>query len=329
MALRFFSGRSQPDDPAESEPVQPMSNDPATNRDENTDEERRPAARRGTRGRRGGRGSGSTTATRDRAEDIDDDRDDQPAESDEEAPARPRRRSSTTRTRAESADADPAPRTSSRDGADPTLTAILRQLETQNEQMRTLIELQQQLVRGGGSGGSNSGETVTAAPRVGIFVDSANIELAAERMRKRIDWGKAMAMLTRNRHLVRAVAYSPTHDDPGVSMETQRFVEPFLDHGFKIVTKPLKRFADGSIKANVDIELALDLLAMCDRLDVVCLVSGDGDFQHLVETVQERGLRVEVIGLGGSVSAALRKAADAYVDLDPATVSATPRGGRN
>src|SRR5690606_14640850 len=113
-----------------------------------------------------------------------------------------------------------------------------------------------------------------------------------------------------------------------VSMETQRFVEPFLDHGFKIVTKPLKRFADGTIKANVDIELALDLMAMADRLDVVCLVSGDGDFQHLVETVQERGLRVEVVGLGGSVSANLRKAADAYVDLDSATSSAGSRGGR-
>jgi uncharacterized LabA/DUF88 family protein len=75
-------------------------------------------------------------------------------------------------------------------------------------------------------------------------------------MRARFDWGKILRMLTQNRTLVRALAYSPVHDDPNVSIETQRFVEPFLDKGFKIVTKPLKRFHDGTIKANVDIELA-------------------------------------------------------------------------
>ena len=50
-------------------------------------------------------------------------------------------------------------------------------------------------------------------------------------------------MLTRDRQLVRAIAYSPVHDDPGVSIETQRFVEPFLGKGYKVFTKPLKRFA--------------------------------------------------------------------------------------
>ena len=81
------------------------------------------------------------------------------------------------------------------------------------------------------------------------------------------------------------------------------------------MTKPLKRFADGSIKANVDIELALDLVTMADRLDVAVLISGDGDFQHLVEVLQGRGLRVEVAGLGQSVAGALKKAADQYIDL--------------
>jgi uncharacterized LabA/DUF88 family protein len=114
---------------------------------------------------------------------------------------------------------------------------------------------------------------------------------------------------------VRAIAYCPVHDDPGVSIETQRFVEPFLDRGYKIVTKPLKRFQDGSVKANVDIELALDVIEMLDRLDVVCLISGDGDFQRLVEVVQAKGIRVEVIAVGTSTAANLRHAADLYIDL--------------
>lgn len=151
--------------------------------------------------------------------------------------------------------------------------------------------------------------------RVGVFVDAANIELACDRLRSRIDWKKLLDFLTEGRQLVRAIAYSPIHDDPGVSLETQRFAEPFMGKGFRVVTKPLKRFADGSIKANVDIEMALDIMEMLERLDVVCLVSGDGDFQRLVEVVQMKGVRVEVVGVGTSTASQLRNAGDRFVDI--------------
>ena len=122
--------------------------------------------------------------------------------------------------------------------------------------------------------------------------------------------------LTKGRRLVRAIAYSPVHEDVNVSMESQRFVEPFLGNGYKVITKPLKRFSDGTVKANVDIELAIDLLTMSDRLDIACIVSGDGDFQPLVEAVQSRGVRVEVASVGNAIASHLRKAADDYINLD-------------
>jgi uncharacterized LabA/DUF88 family protein len=190
-------------------------------------------------------------------------------------------------------------------------TAILHALEKQGRQIEQLLRQQEELRRTHGVPG-----TIAAPPaRVGIFVDAANIELACDRLRARFDWGKILGILTKDRVLVRAIAYSPVHDDPNVSIETQRFVEPFLDKGFKVVTKPLKRFQDGTIKANVDIELALDIITMLDRLDVVCLVSGDGDFQRLVELVQSRGVRVEVVSVGPSTASNLRNAADAFLDL--------------
>jgi uncharacterized LabA/DUF88 family protein len=189
--------------------------------------------------------------------------------------------------------------------------AILKALESQGRQLEQLVRSQEELRRTHGAPGA-----IAAPPaRVGIFVDAANIELACDRMRARFDWGKILRLLTDNRTLVRAIAYSPVHDDPNVSIETQRFVEPFLDKGFKIVTKPLKRFHDGTIKANVDIELALDVITMLDRLDVVCLISGDGDFQRLVEVVQSRGVRVEVVSVGPSTAGNLRNAADVFIDL--------------
>jgi uncharacterized LabA/DUF88 family protein len=152
-------------------------------------------------------------------------------------------------------------------------------------------------------------------PRVGIFIDVPNVMYAAERRGISIDFGRLLSYLSRGRELVRASAYAPISDDPQVPLAGQKFVQPFVDHGYRIVTKPLKRFADGSIKANFDVDLAIDVLTMSDRLDVVSLVSGDGDFRRLVELVASKGVRVEVVAFAESTSADLRAVADEYVDL--------------
>lgn len=179
--------------------------------------------------------------------------------------------------------------------------ALLRNIE------RSLISLERRI----GNGGNGS----AGMPRVGIFVDVPNVVYAAERFNCYIDFGKLLTMLTRGRELVRASAYAPVSDDPQMRLETQKFVQPFVDRGFRIVTKPLKRFADGSMKGNFDVEMAMDVLTMADRLDVVCLVSGDGDFRRLVEMVAARGVRVEVIAFSASTSSELRAACDEYIDL--------------
>ncbi|MEX2239010.1 MAG: NYN domain-containing protein [Dehalococcoidia bacterium] len=152
-------------------------------------------------------------------------------------------------------------------------------------------------------------------PRVGVFVDVPNIIYTADRLRARIDFGKLLDILSAGREMVRASAYAPISDDPTQALETQRFVQPFVDRGYKIVTKPLKRFADGSIKANFDVELAMDVLIMADRLDVVCLVSGDGDFRRLVELVESKGVRVEVVAFAQSTAAELRTSADEFIEM--------------
>jgi len=243
-----------------------------------------------------------------------------PEEAAAERPARaPRTRKPRTEASAETAAtpvaAEAKPAHASRASAAPVgdLGALARAIEAQGKQIQQLVKVQEDLSRRMVPGGGGPAGAVPA--RVGVFVDAANIELACDRLRARIDWRKLLDFLTEGRQLVRAIAYSPVHDDPGVSLETQRFAEPFMNKGFRVVTKPLKRFADGSIKANVDIEMALDIMEMLDRLDVVCLVSGDGDFQRLVEVVQMKGVRVEVIGVGTSTASQLRNAGDRYVDI--------------
>ncbi|MFN8556987.1 MAG: NYN domain-containing protein [Dehalococcoidia bacterium] len=130
-----------------------------------------------------------------------------------------------------------------------------------------------------------------------------------------IDWGKVLHYLTRDRQLVRAAAYAPVSDDAYQRIETQRFVQPFYKLPYKILTKPLKRFGNGEIKANFDVELAIDVITMADRLDIVCLVSGDGDFRRMVELVQAKGVRVEVVAFSSSTAGELRAACDEYIDF--------------
>lgn len=156
---------------------------------------------------------------------------------------------------------------------------------------------------------------IEVLPRLAIFVDVPNILYGAEASGVRLNWGKVADFLSHGRTLVRAIAYAPISDDPDARTENERFVVPFLDHGYRIATKQLKRFSGGSVKANFDVELAIDVLTMSDRVDVIVLVSGDGDFRRLVEIVGARGVRVEVMAFGKSTSSDLRQVADRYIDI--------------
>ncbi len=153
-------------------------------------------------------------------------------------------------------------------------------------------------------------------PRLGVFVDVPNVLYGVEAGAPPIDMGKLLAMLSEGRDVLRATAYAPVSDDPREPVEQQKFVAPFVRHAYRIVTKPLKRFADGSVKGNFDVEMAIDLVTMSERLDVVTVVSGDSDFARAVEIVQSRGVRVEVAAFAGSTSVEMRALADHYVELD-------------
>lgn len=152
-------------------------------------------------------------------------------------------------------------------------------------------------------------------PRAGIFVDAPNVVYAAESARVAIDYGRMLDFLGRGREMVHAIVYAPVTEESGYRFEGQRFVAPFLKKGYKLVTKPLKRFPDGTAKGNFDIELAIDIVTMSQRLDVVILISGDSDFSRLIELIQSRGVRVEVVAFASNVSWELVQMADVFIDI--------------
>jgi uncharacterized LabA/DUF88 family protein len=147
---------------------------------------------------------------------------------------------------------------------------------------------------------------------VAVFVDVANIFYAAKAAGTDIDYVTLLKAAVAGRDFVRAYAY--TGLDP--ENENQRNFHSFLArHGYKVVSKDIRKYGDGKVKANLDIELVVDMMKTARNLDVAVVVSGDGDFAPAIRAVQEMGVRVEVISFRGNTSSDLIEAADAFYDI--------------
>ena len=147
---------------------------------------------------------------------------------------------------------------------------------------------------------------------VAVFVDVANIFYAAKAAGVDIDYVTLLKSSAAGRDLVRAYAY--TGLDP--ENENQRNFHDFLRrHGYRVVSKDIRKYGDGKVKANLDIELVVDMMKTARNLDIAIVVSGDGDFAPAIRAVQEQGVRVEVISFRGNTSSDLIEVADQFTDI--------------
>jgi uncharacterized LabA/DUF88 family protein len=147
---------------------------------------------------------------------------------------------------------------------------------------------------------------------VAVFVDVANIFYAAKAAGIDIDYITLLKAATAGRDFVRAYAY--TGLDP--ENDNQRQFHAFLArNGYKVISKDIRKYGDGRMKANLDIELVVDLLKTARNLDIAVVVSGDGDFASAIRAVQEMGVRVEVISFRGNTSSDLMDVADVFLDI--------------
>jgi uncharacterized LabA/DUF88 family protein len=147
---------------------------------------------------------------------------------------------------------------------------------------------------------------------VAVFVDVANIFYAAKAAGVDIDYVLLLKAATAGRDLVRAYAYTGLDPDN----ENQRNFHSFLArHDFRVVSKDIRKYGDGKVKANLDIELVVDMMKTARNLDVAVVVSGDGDFAPAIRAVQEMGVRCEVISFRGNTSSDLMDVADKFTDI--------------
>ena len=149
--------------------------------------------------------------------------------------------------------------------------------------------------------------------RVGVLVDVANMYHSAKNLfSKRVNFKEVLTRAVSDRKLIRATAYVIKTDNK----DEMAFFEALSQQGFEVKMKDLQVFAGGAKKGDWDVGITIDAMKLADKLDVIILVSGDGDYLPAVSYLQNnKGCLVEIMAFRQTASAKLVEEADDFIDL--------------
>ncbi|MCP6726926.1 MAG: NYN domain-containing protein [Patescibacteria group bacterium] len=148
--------------------------------------------------------------------------------------------------------------------------------------------------------------------RVAIFIDVQNLYHSAKNLyQARVNFAEILKTGVASRKLIWAYAYV-VRTKTG---EEKPFFDALIKLGIETRVKDLQEYYGGLKKADWDVGIAVDAIKTAPGVDVVVLVSGDGDYQPLVEYLQNQGKRVEAIAFGKSTSSKLKDQVNEFIDL--------------
>lgn len=154
--------------------------------------------------------------------------------------------------------------------------------------------------------------------KIGVFVDAENVRYNGG-YQLRYDILRLFAaryggnLLRLNTYI--AFDQERAREDPEYGRRARSYQQMIREFGWKVIVKEVRRYTDdeGNVttKANADLDMAVDAMLQSEKLDLVLLVTGDGDFLQVVTALQDRGCRVELLGFR-NVSQGLRRQVDDY-----------------
>ncbi len=148
--------------------------------------------------------------------------------------------------------------------------------------------------------------------RVGVFIDTQNLYHSAKsNHRSNVNYEALIEHAVRGRKLIRAFAYVIKSEEG----TEEKFFESIQGMGIEIRVKDLQVFHTGAKKGDWDVGIAVDMIRLTEKLDVVVLCSGDGDFIEVIRYCKSRGVRAEVMAFDKTTNATLQAEADHFVDL--------------
>lgn len=160
--------------------------------------------------------------------------------------------------------------------------------------------------------------------KVALFVDVQNVYYTTKQaFNCNFDYNAFWKTATHNREVVKATAFAIERGDE----KQKQFQNILRAIGFEVKLKPFIQRADGSAKGDWDVGITLDVMEYAPSVDTVVLVSGDGDFDQLVDRIRSKyQLAVEVYGVEQLTASSLIRAASKFVPIEKALLLERGRG---
>jgi uncharacterized LabA/DUF88 family protein len=150
--------------------------------------------------------------------------------------------------------------------------------------------------------------------KVAFFVDVQNIYYTTRQSYQRhFNYSAFWTRATAGREVVAAYAYAIDKGDN----KQQGFQQILRNIGFEVKLKPYIQRIDGSAKGDWDVGITLDVIEYAAKSDVIVLLSGDGDFDLLLNKVRSSyDVTTEVYGVPALTAPSLINAADRFIAID-------------
>ncbi len=152
--------------------------------------------------------------------------------------------------------------------------------------------------------------------KIAVFVDVQNIYYTTRQAYGRqFDYRKLMKRIETEGEIDSATAYAIHRNDE----KQLKFQNALKQMGFTVKLKPYIQRSDGSAKGDWDVGIAIDVLEAAKDVDTVVLLSGDGDFDLLLEKIKkDYAISTEVYGVPALTANSLIEASSIYHRIDEA-----------
>jgi len=150
--------------------------------------------------------------------------------------------------------------------------------------------------------------------RIAIFVDVQNIYYTTRHAYSRqFNYRKFWQRITAQGEIVSATAYAIHRNDD----KQLKFQDALRHIGFKVKLKPYIQRSDGSSKGDWDVGITIDILDAAKQVETIVLLSGDGDFDLLLDKViGDYSISAEVYGVPALTANSLIESASVYHPID-------------
>ncbi|HUT42552.1 MAG TPA: NYN domain-containing protein [Gammaproteobacteria bacterium] len=150
--------------------------------------------------------------------------------------------------------------------------------------------------------------------RIAILADVQNIYYTTRQAYGRqFDYRKLWQQISAAGEIISATAYAIHRGDT----KQLKFQNALKDIGFTVKLKPYIQRSDGSAKGDWDVGIAIDAMEIASEVDTVILLSGDGDFDLLLDRLNKKyGISTEVYGVPSLTANSLIDAAGIYHPIE-------------